>query len=119
MTDNAEAKGHPSTFEAECQQLRAENKTLRRDEGLLKTDRANLRNLLDDAEAEGDKLRAKLDDAESTVNSLRARVEDHKKLWIAASDALHKLEISQFSNAEHEQAKAILRKALGLKGANT
>lgn len=35
-----------------------------------------------------------------------------KALYIAASNALHKLEQSRFSNAEHEQAKDILRKAL-------
>lgn len=34
-----------------------------------------------------------------------------KALWIAATNALHKLEQSRFSNAEHEQAKDILRKA--------
>lgn len=35
-----------------------------------------------------------------------------KALYIAASNALHKLEQSLFSNSEHEQAKDILRKAL-------
>ena len=35
-----------------------------------------------------------------------------KALYIAASNALHKLEQSRLSNAEHEQAKDILRKAL-------
>ena len=35
-----------------------------------------------------------------------------KALYIAASDALHKLEQSLFSNSEHQQAKDILRKAL-------
>lgn len=34
-----------------------------------------------------------------------------KALWIAATNALHKLEQSRFSNSEHEQAKDILRKA--------
>lgn len=38
--------------------------------------------------------------------------EKAKDLWIAASNALHKLEQSRFSNSEHEQAKDILRKAL-------
>ena len=36
-----------------------------------------------------------------------------KALWIAASNALHKLEQSRFSNSEHEQAIDILRAALG------
>lgn len=36
-----------------------------------------------------------------------------KAFYIAASNALHKLEQSRFSNAEHEQAKAYLRAALG------
>jgi hypothetical protein len=36
-----------------------------------------------------------------------------KALYFAASNALHKLEQSRFSNAEHEQAKAYLRAVLG------
>ena len=39
-----------------------------------------------------------------------------KALWIAASNALHKLEQSRFSNSEHEQAKAYLRAALQQEG---
>ena len=35
-----------------------------------------------------------------------------KALYIAASNALHMLEQSLFSNAEHERAKDILRNAL-------
>jgi hypothetical protein len=35
-----------------------------------------------------------------------------KALYIAASNALERLDASLFTNAEHEQAKDILRKAL-------
>jgi chromosome segregation ATPase len=71
--------GPHSTWESECrrQTIRAqqaidEAKALRRDYGLIQIDRNNLRNLLDEAEDEAEKLRDKLEAAEAEAKALRA-----------------------------------------------
>lgn len=61
------AKLHPLTWAQEVE-------ALRRDYGLMKTDRNNLRSLLDEAEDKADKLHDKLEDAQSEAKALRARV---------------------------------------------
>lgn len=94
--------GHPSTWEGEAKALREQNtelalqvlasdgqaadahearliaedqaKALRRDYALMKTDRNNLRSLLDQAEANVDELHDKLETAEDQTKALQARV---------------------------------------------
>lgn len=54
----------------------AEVQDLRRDYGVMQTDRNNLRSLLDGTEAKVDELHEKLEDAEAEAKALRARVAD-------------------------------------------
>ena len=108
--------GHPSTWEGEAKALREQNtelalqvlasdgqaaeahearliaedqaKALRRDYALMKTDRNNLRSLLDQAEANVDELHDKLETAEDQTKALQARV---AKLEAAVMDYRHVL----------------------------
>lgn len=91
----AEARGHPSTFEAECKQLRAENEELKRDYTIIKADRNNLRKLIDQADETAEKNEETIQTLQEVNVAIRAENEHLRERVAELEAALSRLATAQ------------------------